>query len=159
MCCSSTDVNTDFTQGLEDAEEGKKWLTLKYPDLLPAMQKCKREETRKGLDKLRAAQCEEANTPLLEDTLRLRAEIAGSACVCTRARVSASASASACGSAYACVRACMRVCTRVCVRVYVVVSRVQEDDAAPFRHFTRAATLLALVALLDRSTLPVLLWL
>ena len=109
VCCSSTDVNTDFTQGLEDAEEGKKWLTLKYPDLLPAMQKCKREETRKGLDKLRAAQCEEANTPLLEDTLRLRAEIAGSAWVCARARV--------------CLRLRlrlhvglrMRVCVRACV--------------------------------------------
>jgi len=40
------------------------------------MQKCKREETRKALDKLRSGQCEEVNTPLLEDALRLRAEIA-----------------------------------------------------------------------------------
>jgi thimet oligopeptidase len=66
----------DFIDGLEDAEDGKKWLTLKYPDLLPTMQKCKREATRKALDALRAGQCEEANTPLLEDTLRLRREIA-----------------------------------------------------------------------------------
>lgn len=32
---------------LQDAEDGKKWVTLKYPDILPLMQKAKREETRK----------------------------------------------------------------------------------------------------------------
>ena len=69
-------MSEDFIAGLEDAPDGKKFLTLKYPDLLPAMQKCKRESTRKALDALRSAQCEEANTPLLEDTLRLRSEIA-----------------------------------------------------------------------------------
>jgi Zn-dependent oligopeptidase len=48
----------DFIDALSDAEDGKKWLTLKYPDLLPTMQKCKREDTRKALDMLRSAQCE-----------------------------------------------------------------------------------------------------
>jgi thimet oligopeptidase len=69
-------MSDDYIDGLADAEDGKKYVTLKMPDLMPAMQKCKREETRCKLDKLRSSQCEDVNTPLLEEALRLRAEIA-----------------------------------------------------------------------------------
>ena len=66
----------DFVDGLEDAEDGKKGLTHKWPDFLPAMQQCTQEATCETLHTPRARQREEANTPLLEDTLRLRCEIA-----------------------------------------------------------------------------------
>ncbi|KAJ1469011.1 hypothetical protein T484DRAFT_1853314, partial [Baffinella frigidus] len=56
--------------------DGKKYVTLKYPDLLPAMQKCARESTREALDRLRGSQCQEANAPLLEDALEVRQELA-----------------------------------------------------------------------------------
>mmetsp|Transcript_10028 Transcript_10028/g.24804 ORF Transcript_10028/g.24804 Transcript_10028/m.24804 type:complete len:676 (+) Transcript_10028:78-2105(+) len=69
-------MNEDYIGSLEDAEGGKKWVTLKYPDILPLMQKAKREETRKIMDKLKGSQCADVNTPLLEDALKIRSELA-----------------------------------------------------------------------------------
>lgn len=47
-------------------------MTLKYPDILPLMQKAKVENTRKIMDGLKGSQCQVVNTPLLEDALKIR---------------------------------------------------------------------------------------
>jgi len=69
-------MNEDYIGSLEDAGDGKKWVTLKYPDILPLMQKCKVENTRKVMDALKGSQCETVNAPLLEDALKIRQELA-----------------------------------------------------------------------------------
>ncbi|EKX31130.1 hypothetical protein GUITHDRAFT_166948 [Guillardia theta CCMP2712] len=69
-------LSDDYLSSLESAEDGKKFVSLKYPELFPAMKKCKVEATRRALDSLRSVQCQEVNTPLLEDALQLRSELA-----------------------------------------------------------------------------------
>mmetsp|Transcript_34523 Transcript_34523/g.67573 ORF Transcript_34523/g.67573 Transcript_34523/m.67573 type:complete len:675 (+) Transcript_34523:73-2097(+) len=69
-------MSDDYIGGLEDAEDGKKWVSLKYPDILPLMQKAKKEETRRVMDALKGSQCEAINTPLLEDAIKIRYELA-----------------------------------------------------------------------------------
>jgi Zn-dependent oligopeptidase len=68
---------TDFITNLDkDESTGKRKVTLKYPDVLPVMRSCKVAETRKALDRARSSQCQDNNTPLIEEALSIRAEIA-----------------------------------------------------------------------------------
>lgn len=50
-------------------------ITLKYPDIIPIMEYCKNREYRKHISILFKSRCMEANTLLLEETLKLRNEI------------------------------------------------------------------------------------
>lgn len=54
---------------------GKLYVTLKYPDVVPLMQHCRVPETRKRMDFLKGAMCEEENVPLFDEVLELRKEV------------------------------------------------------------------------------------
>jgi len=67
----------DWISSLEKADEDDHFfVTLKYPDYLPLMKKCKVAHTRKRLDMLKGQMCQEINVPLFEETLVLRKEFA-----------------------------------------------------------------------------------
>jgi len=55
-------------------EDGKYSVSLKYPELIPLMDKCRVEETRKKMDFLNTTKCLKLNLPLFEETLQLRQE-------------------------------------------------------------------------------------
>jgi len=55
-------------------EDGKYWVSLKYPELIPLMEKCKVESTRKKMDFLNSTKCLQSNLSLFEETLQLRQE-------------------------------------------------------------------------------------
>eukprot|EP00741_Cyanophora_paradoxa_P006272 tig00000989_g6081.t1 len=65
----------DYLAGLK--REGDKYVvTLKYPDLIPLMRRAKREETRRKMDTANSSKCQAANTPLIEEAIRIRHQIA-----------------------------------------------------------------------------------
>ena len=49
---------------------------MKYPEILPSLKLCKKEETRRILNKAYGSRCQEANVPLLEDLVQKRHELA-----------------------------------------------------------------------------------
>ena len=55
---------------------GSRYVSMKHPEISPAMRLCKREETRKKLGRAMSSQCQEANVPLLEDLVAKRQELA-----------------------------------------------------------------------------------
>ncbi|KAJ8907951.1 hypothetical protein NDN08_008054 [Rhodosorus marinus] len=66
-----------WLESLKKTEDGLKYyVTLKYPDMLPLMQRCKIAETRKRMDFLKGRMCQEANIPLFDEVLALRREVA-----------------------------------------------------------------------------------
>eukprot|EP01117_Protostelium_nocturnum_P003259 TRINITY_DN1420_c0_g2_i1.p2 TRINITY_DN1420_c0_g2~~TRINITY_DN1420_c0_g2_i1.p2 ORF type:complete len:759 (-),score=281.48 TRINITY_DN1420_c0_g2_i1:2611-4866(-) len=70
-------MKEDFIQNLEKVTEDgveKYVLTLKYPDLLPLLQYCKVDETRRKMDLANSKKCMDLNTPLLEKLVLLRQE-------------------------------------------------------------------------------------
>jgi thimet oligopeptidase len=67
----------DFIEGLQkDQDSGKYIVTLKYPDVMPVMKYAKKSETRKQLDYARQTQCMTENTPLFEEALEIRQQVA-----------------------------------------------------------------------------------
>jgi len=68
-------LSDDFINSLD--KEGEKYVvTLKYPHLIPILQKAKKAATRKLFDEKNSAKCNEENVPLLEQTLLLRRQVA-----------------------------------------------------------------------------------
>ncbi len=61
----------DFFEGLK-SEQGKFYVSLKYPEIFPVLQKAKRAETRRLMDIAREGQCQSVNVPLFEQVLQLR---------------------------------------------------------------------------------------
>ena len=66
----------DVLERLEKDDEGRHLVTMKYPDVLPGLRKCKRAATRKALEKAYASRCLEENSKRLEETVLLRGELA-----------------------------------------------------------------------------------
>lgn len=64
--------------GLADVEDqpGHKYLTLKYPDVLPTMRFAKKSSTRQKMDFVNQNKCAAKNTELLESLVALRHELA-----------------------------------------------------------------------------------
>jgi Zn-dependent oligopeptidase len=67
-----------IVDGLADVEDkaGHKWVTLKYPDVLPTLRFAKREATREKMDFVYQNKCAEKNTPLLESLVEERHKLA-----------------------------------------------------------------------------------
>lgn len=57
-------------------KEGFRYVSMKYPEVIPALRLCKNEETRKKLDFVRSSQCQDLNVPLLEELVQKRHELA-----------------------------------------------------------------------------------
>ena len=57
-------------------KEGCRYVSMKYPEILPSLKLCKKEETRRILNKAYGSRCQEANVPLLEDLVKKRHELA-----------------------------------------------------------------------------------
>lgn len=51
-------------------------VTLKYPEILPVMQKAINEQTRKAMEFADSSQCMTENVPLLEEIIKLRHRMA-----------------------------------------------------------------------------------
>ena len=65
---------TIIIEKLESVEgkEGYKYVSMKYPEVLPALKLCKNEETRRKLNFAHGTRCIEENTPILEDLVAKR---------------------------------------------------------------------------------------
>ena len=80
------DVTVDDLEGLPDSyvarlspgsTEGAYRITMAYPDVIPFMENSPRRDLREALAFKFGNRAREANTPILEEALRIRAEIAG----------------------------------------------------------------------------------
>ena len=60
---------------VEGKEETHRYVSMKYPEVFPAMRLVKDSETRKRITLAKESQCQEANVPLLEELVAKRAEI------------------------------------------------------------------------------------
>jgi len=70
-------MSEDYLESLEKKEvDGEKIyiVSLKYPDLVPILQLCKVEETRRKMDEANSRKCQTENTKLLEQIIQLRQE-------------------------------------------------------------------------------------
>ncbi len=67
-------LSEDFISNLEKdkEQEGYYYVSLKYPELFPVLDKCRVEGTRKKMEYANSTKCKEQNTPLLEEILQLR---------------------------------------------------------------------------------------
>ncbi|KAJ3316323.1 hypothetical protein HDU93_004460, partial [Gonapodya sp. JEL0774] len=68
----------DYFAGLKTEEKDGQQMfkvTMKYPDIIPAMRMCRREATRKALDFANTARCEE-NVAHMTETVKLRRRVA-----------------------------------------------------------------------------------
>ena len=59
-----------------EGKEGYKYVSMKYPEVLPALKLCKNEETRRELNFAHGTRCIEENTPILEDLVAKRHQLA-----------------------------------------------------------------------------------
>lgn len=59
-----------------EGKEGYRYISMKYPEILPALRLCKNEQTREKLNFAKASQCQEQNVPLLEELVGKRHELA-----------------------------------------------------------------------------------
>ena len=59
-----------------EGKEGYKYVSMKYPEVLPALKLCKNEETRRKLNFAHGTRCLEENVPLLEDLVAKRHQLA-----------------------------------------------------------------------------------
>eukprot|EP01006_Ploeotia_vitrea_P033833 TRINITY_DN65647_c8_g12_i1.p1 TRINITY_DN65647_c8_g12~~TRINITY_DN65647_c8_g12_i1.p1 ORF type:complete len:678 (+),score=97.27 TRINITY_DN65647_c8_g12_i1:48-2081(+) len=66
----------DYISSLSKDGDSKYFVSLKYPDVVPLMQKCKVEATRKRMDFLNQSKCQEHNVGLFQEALTLRKELA-----------------------------------------------------------------------------------
>ena len=82
----SLEVTADDLQGLPDSyvarlapgsTEGAYRITMAYPDVIPFMENSRRRDLREALAFKFGNRAREENTPILEEALRIRAEIAG----------------------------------------------------------------------------------
>ncbi len=63
----------DFVEALpKDSESGKYIVSLKYPELIPIMQRCKVDSTRQKMEFANSSKCMKQNTPILEQVILLR---------------------------------------------------------------------------------------
>jgi len=65
-------------QKLEKVEdkEGFRYVSMQYPEVLPALKLCKNEETRRQLSQAYGSRCVKENVPMLEDLVAKRHELA-----------------------------------------------------------------------------------
>jgi len=70
-------LGDDYISGLKPAEgdESKLVLTMKYPDVFPALRQAQIEETRKKVEYAFSGRCAE-NVPIAEEVFHLRQELA-----------------------------------------------------------------------------------
>jgi len=61
---------------VEGKEETHVYISLKYPEVFPALRLVKNPDIRKSLDKAKGAQCRDVNAPLLEDLVVKRQKLA-----------------------------------------------------------------------------------
>lgn len=92
---ASNNINEDKTkiefdekdlEGLPDAnlqklekvesKEGFRFVSMQYPEVVPALKLCKKEETRRKLSQAYGTRCVKENTPLLEDLVEKRHQLA-----------------------------------------------------------------------------------
>ncbi|KAG8182942.1 hypothetical protein JTE90_010571 [Oedothorax gibbosus] len=66
----------DFFGGLKKLDSGKYQVTLKYPDYIPIMKKCRKPETRKSLYIAFQSRCSKENYPLLQEIVQMRHKLA-----------------------------------------------------------------------------------
>ena len=59
-----------------EGKEGSRYVSMKYPEVLPALKLCKNEETRRKLSLAYNSRCVKENIPLLEDLVAKRHEVA-----------------------------------------------------------------------------------
>jgi Zn-dependent oligopeptidase len=57
-------------------KEGFRYVSMKYPEVLPGLKLCKNEETRRQLSFAYGSRCITENTPLLEELVAKRHEVA-----------------------------------------------------------------------------------
>lgn len=70
-------VSDNVLKQLKKTEDGSKYIvTMKYPELIPVLEKAHNPAVRKALAVANASRCMEANIPLMERTVQLRQELA-----------------------------------------------------------------------------------
>ncbi|KAM9963615.1 hypothetical protein ACTFIW_006851 [Dictyostelium discoideum] len=60
----------------DESKPGNYFISLKYPDVIPTMKYCTVAETRKAVEFANGSKCIKENTPILEETCKLRFEAA-----------------------------------------------------------------------------------
>ncbi|KAK5582392.1 hypothetical protein RB653_003975 [Dictyostelium firmibasis] len=60
----------------DESKPGNYFISLKYPDVIPTMKYCSVAETRKAVEFANGSKCIKENTPILEETCKLRFEAA-----------------------------------------------------------------------------------
>ena len=66
----------DIFEGLEDAGDGNKYVSLKYTEYFPVVRNVEVEETRKRMAFLNANKAADKNTAILDDLVCKRHELA-----------------------------------------------------------------------------------
>eukprot|EP01116_Phalansterium_solitarium_P020301 TRINITY_DN5937_c0_g1_i1.p1 TRINITY_DN5937_c0_g1~~TRINITY_DN5937_c0_g1_i1.p1 ORF type:complete len:776 (+),score=281.64 TRINITY_DN5937_c0_g1_i1:314-2329(+) len=67
-------VPEDFFENLPKTDDGGYYVSLKYPELFPVLERCSVEATRKKMEFANSTKCMTVNTPILEEVVKLRDE-------------------------------------------------------------------------------------